>query len=274
MTSGRPERPGGPAHRLRGNDRSRLRLPRPLRAVQPARDEDVRHSSRHPQRLQVPRFEIARIDPLLVLPGGDVARRTRSIAKATARPRGGVPGDRVRTASRAGAPVAAGDQGVGRQAAQRPGERQRRAVAALDREQRSVAVASAGRASTTARSIATRPGSAAPSAAISSSPAERRPRTRARTSASARQRGRRSRIARQPSATAGVTRPSPGRRGSARHRTRRAPSAPPGGAARTRRGRRRPTAARPASRSPKIARIDGPKTSPRSRSIARTVRWK
>jgi murein DD-endopeptidase MepM/ murein hydrolase activator NlpD len=34
--------------------------------------------------LRVPRFEIARIDPLLVLPGGDVALRTRQIAKAIA----------------------------------------------------------------------------------------------------------------------------------------------------------------------------------------------
>ncbi len=34
--------------------------------------------------LRLPRFEIARIDPLDVLPGGDIARRTRSIAKAVA----------------------------------------------------------------------------------------------------------------------------------------------------------------------------------------------
>ena len=32
------------------------------------------------KRLRVPRFEIARIDPLLVLPGGDIALRTRQIA--------------------------------------------------------------------------------------------------------------------------------------------------------------------------------------------------
>jgi murein DD-endopeptidase MepM/ murein hydrolase activator NlpD len=36
------------------------------------------------RRLRVPRYEIARIDPLAVLPGGDVALRTRSIAKAIA----------------------------------------------------------------------------------------------------------------------------------------------------------------------------------------------
>jgi murein DD-endopeptidase MepM/ murein hydrolase activator NlpD len=35
-------------------------------------------------RLKLPRFEIARIDPLLVLPGGDVALKTRQIAKAIA----------------------------------------------------------------------------------------------------------------------------------------------------------------------------------------------
>jgi murein DD-endopeptidase MepM/ murein hydrolase activator NlpD len=34
------------------------------------------------KRMKVPKHEIARIDPLLVLPGGDVALRTRSIAKA------------------------------------------------------------------------------------------------------------------------------------------------------------------------------------------------
>ena len=34
--------------------------------------------------LRVPTLEIARIDPLLVLPGGDVALRTRSVAKAIA----------------------------------------------------------------------------------------------------------------------------------------------------------------------------------------------
>ena len=34
------------------------------------------------KRLKLPRYEIARIDPLLVLPGGDVALRTRQIAKA------------------------------------------------------------------------------------------------------------------------------------------------------------------------------------------------
>ena len=36
------------------------------------------------RRMKVPSHEIARIDPLLVLPGGDVALRTRSIAKAIA----------------------------------------------------------------------------------------------------------------------------------------------------------------------------------------------
>lgn len=36
------------------------------------------------QRLKLPRFEIARVDPLLVLPGGDVALKTRQIAKAIA----------------------------------------------------------------------------------------------------------------------------------------------------------------------------------------------
>jgi murein DD-endopeptidase MepM/ murein hydrolase activator NlpD len=36
------------------------------------------------RRLKLPRFEIARIDPLDVLPGGDVARQTRSIIKAIA----------------------------------------------------------------------------------------------------------------------------------------------------------------------------------------------
>jgi murein DD-endopeptidase MepM/ murein hydrolase activator NlpD len=36
------------------------------------------------RRLKLPRFEIARIDPLDILPGGDVALRTRQIAKAIA----------------------------------------------------------------------------------------------------------------------------------------------------------------------------------------------
>lgn len=36
------------------------------------------------RKLRVPKYEIARIDPLLVLPGGDVALRTRSIATAIA----------------------------------------------------------------------------------------------------------------------------------------------------------------------------------------------
>jgi murein DD-endopeptidase MepM/ murein hydrolase activator NlpD len=36
------------------------------------------------KRLKLPRYEIARIDPLLVLPGGDVALKTRQIAKAIA----------------------------------------------------------------------------------------------------------------------------------------------------------------------------------------------
>jgi murein DD-endopeptidase MepM/ murein hydrolase activator NlpD len=36
------------------------------------------------RRLKVPKLEIARIDPLIVLPGGEVALRTRSIAKAIA----------------------------------------------------------------------------------------------------------------------------------------------------------------------------------------------
>jgi murein DD-endopeptidase MepM/ murein hydrolase activator NlpD len=36
------------------------------------------------RRLKVPKFEIARIDPLEVLPGGDVALRTRQIARAIA----------------------------------------------------------------------------------------------------------------------------------------------------------------------------------------------
>jgi murein DD-endopeptidase MepM/ murein hydrolase activator NlpD len=41
------------------------------------RPDIVRH-------MLLPRFELARIDPLLVLPGGDVALRTRNIAKAIA----------------------------------------------------------------------------------------------------------------------------------------------------------------------------------------------
>ena len=36
------------------------------------------------KRLKLPKYEIARIDPLLVLPGGDVALETRQIAKAVA----------------------------------------------------------------------------------------------------------------------------------------------------------------------------------------------
>ena len=36
------------------------------------------------RRLKLPKYEIARIDPLLVLPGGAVALRTRQIAKAIA----------------------------------------------------------------------------------------------------------------------------------------------------------------------------------------------
>jgi murein DD-endopeptidase MepM/ murein hydrolase activator NlpD len=36
------------------------------------------------RRLKVPKLEIARIDPLIVLPGGEVALRTRSIARAIA----------------------------------------------------------------------------------------------------------------------------------------------------------------------------------------------
>ena len=36
------------------------------------------------KRLKLPKYEIARIDPLLVLPGGDVALKTRQIAKAIA----------------------------------------------------------------------------------------------------------------------------------------------------------------------------------------------
>jgi len=36
------------------------------------------------RRLKLPKYEIARIDPALVLPGGEVAIRTRSIAKAIA----------------------------------------------------------------------------------------------------------------------------------------------------------------------------------------------
>jgi murein DD-endopeptidase MepM/ murein hydrolase activator NlpD len=51
------------------------------------------------RRLEVPRFEIARIDPLMVLPGGDVALRTRQIAKAIAAAR----------ASAIGAPAGAAD---------------------------------------------------------------------------------------------------------------------------------------------------------------------
>ena len=42
-----PARPGGPADRPRGRDRPRLGLPRPLRAVQPARDEAVRRPGGH-----------------------------------------------------------------------------------------------------------------------------------------------------------------------------------------------------------------------------------
>jgi murein DD-endopeptidase MepM/ murein hydrolase activator NlpD len=36
------------------------------------------------RRMRLPKFEIARVDPLAVLPGGDVALRTRTIAKAIA----------------------------------------------------------------------------------------------------------------------------------------------------------------------------------------------
>ena len=46
---GRAAGEGGPDDRPRGRDRPRVGLPRPLRAVQPARDGDVRRPGRHPQ---------------------------------------------------------------------------------------------------------------------------------------------------------------------------------------------------------------------------------
>lgn len=57
--------------------------------------------------MKLPRYEIARIDPLLVLPGGDVALRTRQIAKAIA-------------AAKAAAAKAAADQAAATQAASPP----------------------------------------------------------------------------------------------------------------------------------------------------------
>ena len=147
----RAARQGRPADRPRGRDRPRLGLPRPLRAVQPARDGDVRRPGGHPE---APEAAASSRSPgstrSLVLPGGDVALRTRQIAKAIAAAkaqpacRGGRRVARrtcaqrplARGPSAAQPPIAAGDQRVRRQPAERAGERQRRSVAGLDREQR------------------------------------------------------------------------------------------------------------------------------------------
>ena len=148
------------------------------------------------------------------------------------------------------APVAPADQPVRRDRGECGRQRQGAAVARLERRAaRSTAPASAGRASTSARSIVTRPGSGSPSVAMSAS--GRSPASySARISASARQVGWRSRIARQRvarSPPARARRPASASRRPER-RPRRAPSGRPGGAGRTRRGRRRRPAARPASR--------------------------
>src|SRR4029077_5475935 len=118
--------------------------------------------------------------------------------------------------SRRQSPVATGDRRAGRAAEQRRlggwaggglGARAGGAdepSRASSASSESVAVASAGRASTVATSMTTWPGSGSPSAAIRSS--GRLPASySARPSASERQRGWRSRIARHPSATSGVT---------------------------------------------------------------------
>ena len=84
-----------------------------------------------------------------------------------------------------------------------PGDPSRRSIASVSGRP------APGRASTPIRSITTRPGSATPSCATASAGQSLVGDSR-RTSCSERHRGRRSRIARQPSATAGVTVPSPG----------------------------------------------------------------
>ena len=181
---------------------------------------------------------------------------------------------RHRSGARCLSPVAAGDERVGGQAAERARERQRRAVAALEREER------VGRRSRrpagrrpSARSIATRPGSAGAERSRSRRRAGRPPRTRRGPRPRPASVGRRSRIARQ---RVGDRRASPCRRPATgrRRRPRRAPSAPPGGGARTRRGRRRPRARRPASRRRRSPGSTARTPRARSRSIARTVRWK
>ena len=173
------------------------------------------------KRMKLPRAEIARIDPLLVLPprpeACDAAQCRTGQPRRVRRP--GAPEPRLQRRA-----VAPADERVGREPAERPPPATATPPSrASTASSESVAAASAGRASTTARSIATRPGSAAPrtrSASSGRSPAS----YSTRTSASARQRGWRSRIARQPSATSRVTVPSPaaGRSATASPRAQRA----------------------------------------------------
>ena len=62
-------RQGRQADRLRGHDRPGVRLPPPLRPVQPARDRSrFAIEAGVAKRMKLPRYEIARIDPLRVLP--------------------------------------------------------------------------------------------------------------------------------------------------------------------------------------------------------------
>ena len=189
-----PEREGRPVPRSRGCHRSRLRLPPPLRVVQPARDRDVRD---RPGRREADEGAGPPDRPDRPTGRAAPARREAEVESAAvteASPsrrddrRGAVAG--AASAPHPSARVSAADSG-GRPASS-SGSTPAPPTSDIDRpsrpsraSSRSVAVASAGRASTTARSIATRPGSASPSAATTSAGGSR-PSYSARTSASAR----------------------------------------------------------------------------------------
>ena len=232
------------------------------------------------ERMLLPAWQIARVDPQLVLPSADDRPRHLRLGEPT--PATGA-GKTARPGRLADVRGSAGRSGRSRATGRAPG----RAAGPTSRRASRCASRGCSPAGTSAGSRVddrrgrSRPGPAPGCRARRSArPAGRRPRTRRGPRPRTRQLGRRRRIARHASADARrdamVARP--------RCRRARCAASVPTSSPRAHRAawwsrayssRSAYAASRSAGDpSPKIARIDTPKTSARSRSIARTVRWK
>ena len=268
---------GRSAPGLRRDDRACFRLPPPLRAVQPVGDNDLRDRARRREADEGPGGPDRADRPVARDPAARRRARSRAPQRRPSASRG--PGSAPPCCALPAIRPGVGSAG---RPASTPGSTRGPPTATSD-ARRDPPVPADGRWRSRRRAGHRRP----PGRSRSDRGRARRvPRRRlvggapasysARTSASERQVGWRRRIACHASASGCRTRPSPGSGSAASPSTTSRPRAQRAAWWSSAYSSRSAYAANRSAGepSPKIARIDGPKTSARSRSMARTVRWK